>query len=219
MPNYYVPTEYYIDWSSWSVERMRTLTIGQRDENERTQLCSVLRNIELSFLPSLTSSRVGQYSPTFRIGSLSAFDSGCSNIFSIMDEKLLLGKLTSRLFKFLLKSCINHTVNSQSDDNLEVFVDLTPNMDVINLVNQIIKEQKVNQSYDFASCQQLELDYLVYKTFSFNWFDVIELENWYARRYPKLVAAQKANLAALGKPTDYVEIYKSFIPKYGDLAN
>ncbi|MBK8329296.1 MAG: hypothetical protein IPL09_07470 [Bacteroidetes bacterium] len=37
--------------------------------------------------------------------------------------------------------------------------------------------------------------------------DVQEVENWYARRYAKLSAAQKANLRALGKSDDYLELY------------
>jgi len=38
--------------------------------------------------------------------------------------------------------------------------------------------------------------------------DIKEVENWYARRYSKLVEAQKANLKEQGKPIDYLELYE-----------
>jgi hypothetical protein len=48
---------------------------------------------------------------------------------------------------------------------------------------------------------------LVYEAYGLNAADVQEVENWYARRYPKLSGAQKANLRALGKSDDYLELY------------
>jgi len=48
---------------------------------------------------------------------------------------------------------------------------------------------------------------LVYKAYGLNEKDITEVENWYARRYPKLSAAQKANLRKLGKSDDYLVLY------------
>ena len=44
------------------------------------------------------------------------------------------------------------------------------------------------------------------QTYGLNAEYVQEVENWYARRYSKLSAAQKANLRALGKSDDYLEL-------------
>ena len=30
LPNYYVPTDYFIDWSTWAIQRMKSLTIADR---------------------------------------------------------------------------------------------------------------------------------------------------------------------------------------------
>ena len=43
------------------------------------------------------------------------------------------------------------------------------------------------------------MDRLVYEAYGLNKDDIQEVDNWYVRRYPKLVAAQKANLEAKQK--------------------
>ena len=51
------------------------------------------------------------------------------------------------------------------------------------------------------------IDKLVFVAYGLNEHDIREVENWYARRYPRLVAAQKENLRKLGKSDDYLELY------------
>jgi len=58
-----------------------------------------------------------------------------------------------------------------------------------------------------AKTVQIEIDKLVYEAYGLNAEDVEEVENWYARRYGKLSAAQKANLRALGNSDDQLELY------------
>jgi hypothetical protein len=78
----------------------------------------------------------------------------------------------------------------------------------INLISkEIIEKQKSIPRYDYASHEQIEIDKLVYEAYGLNAEDVEEVENWYIRRYGKLSAAQKANLRALGKSDDYLELY------------
>jgi hypothetical protein len=76
-----------------------------------------------------------------------------------------------------------------------------------HIVEKIIFNQKSNPRYDYASHEQIEIDKLVYQAYGLNAEDVQEVENWYARRYTKLSAAQKANLRALDKSDDYLELY------------
>jgi hypothetical protein len=78
---------------------------------------------------------------------------------------------------------------------------------IIKKTTELIKKQKSNPRYDYASHEQIEIDKLVYEAYGLNAEDVLEVENWYARRYPKLSAAQKAKLRALGKSDDYLELY------------
>jgi DNA polymerase IIIc chi subunit len=116
--------------------------------------------------------------------------------------------LSSRFWRFQFISFINHTVNSQTDDNDEVIYVLKSNDKLLTKkVNELIQTQKNNPRYDYASHEQIEIDKLVYEAYGLNAEDVQEVENWYARRYPKLSAAQKANLRALGKSDDYLELY------------
>ncbi|GAJ16732.1 unnamed protein product, partial [marine sediment metagenome] len=80
LPNYYVPTPYFIDWSEQAVKRMKKLTIAdiRKKNNEqipanreyyKDQIAAVLRNREFYFKEGITFSIVGLYSPTFRIGN------------------------------------------------------------------------------------------------------------------------------------------------------
>ncbi len=112
---------------------------------------------------------------------------------------MLIGIVNSKTYKMLLKGNVNHTVNSQSDDNLEISIILSVKNELLSYVQSIIHEQKQKPRYDYASNEQIEIDRLVCKAYGLNKDDIQEVENWYARRYPKLAAAQKANLEAKQK--------------------
>jgi len=224
MPNYYVPTNYFIDWSEWSLNRLKTYTIAERivDKKENKTIknhyhntaCAVFRSPSLYFSKSISFSRTGVYSPTFRIGSISSFDTEGSMIFQekeIFEYNELLAVLTAKAFKLFAKCFMGHTVHCQVEELKEVSISLILSKKVIQIIFNIITDQKQNPHYDYASHEQLEIDALVYQAYGLNWADIRELENWYERRYAKLVKAQKRNLAALGKPTNYIEIYKGIL--------
>jgi hypothetical protein len=227
MPNYYVPTNYFIDWSEWAVNRLKSYTIAERisDKNEnkaikqhyKTTNCAVIRSPDRYFMPSISFSRTGVYSPTFRIGSNAKFDTEGSMIFQdTYDYYDLIAVLSSKYSKFSLKCVLGHTVHCQVDElkELSITTDLPKTEESIS---KLINQQQVDGNYDYASNEQLEIDYLVFKAHGFIWEDILEVENWYARRYPKLIKAQKRNLKALGKPTSYIDNYKLLVDKYGDL--
>jgi hypothetical protein len=192
LPNYNVPTDYYIDWSQESIERMNSLTIKERNaingkNGGSDNQCAVIRSSHTYFNKGITSSRVGAYSPTYRESSDSIYDSGCGNIFCTSHEReFVLGILSSKLIKCLFKSAINHTVNSQVDDAKELPFVLKSNQLIINLVSIVIDKQKQNNRYDYMSNEQKEIDGLVYELYGLNKTDIQEVEKWYARRYPKL---------------------------------
>ena len=213
MPNYYVPTNYYIDWSEESIYRMKNYV----SEKQNGKIASRFQNIDYYFIKGLTWSDAGFYSPTIRFSGVGVFDvKGSRVIVKKIELKNLIGVLNSKLLKLIIKSINNTTVSTQVDDFRELPI---KEIKLDELVSSIIKKQEnINLFYDFASYEQLEIDYLVYKAYGLNWSDVQEVENWYARRYTKLVGAQKQNLKKLGKKTDYLEIYKDFIEKYGDLV-
>lgn len=229
MPNYYVPTNYFIDWSEWAVNRLKTYTIAQRirekKENKKIKphyeatTCAVIRNPDKYFSPSISFSRTGVYSPTFRIGSISKFDTEGSMIFqSVLDQIYLCGLLSSKFTKFQLKNFIGHTVHTQVDELKEFMLSIKDANKIKKQALEIIKKQKKDLMYDYSTCQQIDVDYLVYQAYGFNWKDIVEIENWYTRQYSKLVKAQKKNLKKLGIPTDYLTIYRQLVSKYGDVA-
>ena len=194
MPNYYVPTDYFIDWSEWAVNRMKTLTINERDGKGSNKICSRFQNVEYSYKYFITYSRTGIYAPTFRINIGGCFDTKSNAVF-ISEQHL--GFLNSILFRFLFKVYQIHTVQAEGDTLLES--PLIANSKDIRYIRKIIQEQKQNLRYDYASYEQIEIDRLVYEAYGLNEDDVKEVENWYVRRYPKLAAAQKANLEAKQK--------------------
>lgn len=205
MPNYWVPTNYYIDWSEWAVNRMETYTIAQRirDRNENKAIqphyestnCAVIRSPHKYFVPSVSFSRTGVYAPTFRFGSASCFDTEGSMIFfpvSYEARKIIL-QLTAHILKYVSKNFLGHTVHCQVDE-LKECTFLVKEIHADALVEKIVEKQKVTPRYDYASNEQIEIDRLVYEAYGLNEDDIQEVENWYARRYPKLAAAQRENL-------------------------
>ncbi|UJF29568.1 BREX-1 system adenine-specific DNA-methyltransferase PglX [Kaistella sp. 97-N-M2] len=190
LPNYFVPIEYYIDWSKKAV-----------DEHYH-------RNKDLYFLKGLTYSFRGEYSPTFRLKNIGPFDANSSFISSVhFNENYLIGILSSKFIRFLFNAMIQHTVASDIDKIKEIPIIISKENFLEKLILIIINKQKKENRYDYASHEQIEIDQLVYDAYSLNAEDVEEVENWYARRYPKLSAAQKSNLRALGKSDDYLELY------------
>ncbi|MBU6428250.1 MAG: N-6 DNA methylase, partial [Cyanobacteria bacterium REEB65] len=84
LPNYGVPTPYYVDWSRSALADMR-----------RNPGFS-WKNWRYFFRPGLTFSVSGVYAPTFRLGAGGVFEAKGSSLFSDLDPLLLLGILCSR---------------------------------------------------------------------------------------------------------------------------
>lgn len=186
LPNYYVPTDYFIDWSSWAVHRIKTLTMKQRDGKGSNKICSRFQNVEYFFKEGLTLSYTGQYAPNLRLNSLGVFDVGGSSIFPYLDKYQILGNFVCKITKYLGKNYIDHTVNFQVDENKELPMLVEVKEEVISLVNSIISKQKIEPKYDYLQNEQKEIDKLIYESYGLNQNDIKEVETWYARRYPKL---------------------------------
>lgn len=192
-------SEVYIDWSSKGVSGMK---------NERS---SDLANKEFRFLElenQISFSTTGVYAPTFRLSRDLIFLNKASRIFSEnLDRNTWLGLFNSKLMRYFAKNFSNHTVEFGIEDLKRVL--FVSNVSGISeLVSNILEKQKSNLAYDYASNEQIEIDKLVYQSYGLDKDDVEEIEKWYARRYPKLVEAQKANLRKLGKSDDYLELYE-----------
>lgn len=189
LPNYFVLTSYYINWD----EDHASCLVNQRLLRSKSKT-PYPRNIDYYFIPGITYSRTGNYAPTFRLGSGSVFDDKSCTLFPNLGfrNEFLLGCLSSRLVKFFFKNFQGHTVDAQVDDLKEMPVTLSENIQtqISSLVQTIIRNQKNNPRYDYASNEQLKIDRLVYEAYGLNVEDIAEVENWYARRYPKLAKAQ-----------------------------
>ena len=137
LPNYYVPTQYFINWSKSAVNRLKN------DPRARFQ------NSQFYFKEGLTFSSRGEYSPTFRIKCPGPFDKESSCIFSNSDTVNLIGILASKTIKYLFRSFIQDTVSSDVDSLKEIV--LLTDCDSSNYVNQIISNQRVNLQYDYIN--------------------------------------------------------------------
>jgi len=207
LPNYFVQPDYFIDWS----EKHASCLVNSELISESSST-PYPRNKATYFKKGITYSRTGDYAPTFRMGTGSVFDDKSCTIFleDGLSNKSFLGLLTTRLFKFYFKNFQGHTVDAQVDDLKEMPISFSKNIlpKLATLVNNIIQKQKKSSFYDYARNEQIKINNLVYYSYGLNKYDIREVENWYARRYSKLVAAQKKNLAKQGKPTDYLELYE-----------
>jgi len=186
LPNYYVPTNYFIDWSCEAIKRMKTLTIKQRDGKGKNKICSRFQNPEFYFKEGISFSWAGVYCPTFRVNFNGPFDHAGSLIVTKMNVKYLLGLLNSKIYKYISRIFINHSIGFQIDDVKEININILDDLKLQNLASQIIKKQKQNPYYNYMSNEQKEIDKLVYEMYGLNDDDIKEVETWYARRYPKL---------------------------------
>lgn len=199
LPNYYVPTQYYINWGNGAIIDMKN-NAGFR-----------WFNTQYFFKKGLTFSISGIYAPTFRLNSSGVFEAKGSGLFcDLYESEVLLGIFGSKIAKYIFKNFIKHSVDTSGDDIATFVLNIittTFSSNIHEQVTNLINNQKSNPRYDYASHEQIKIDKLVYEAYGLNAEDVQEVENWYARRYPKLSAAQKANLRALGKSDDYLELY------------
>ena len=193
LPNYYIPTNYFIDWSNKSVKSLYNRATFQSAKAN-------LRNPDYWFKLGITYSARGVYSPSFRLNSSSVFDSNGSSIF-FSNFSLIQGLalLSSKFYRFTLKNYCGHTIATEVDELKDGVIFIIPLKSIEQYVEAIINKQKQNPRYDYASHEQIEIDRLVYEAYGLNENDTQEVENWYVRRYPKLAAAQKANLEAKQK--------------------
>lgn len=202
MPNYWVTTDYFIDWSEWAVTRMQTLTTQERNRVQgkvggNSDIASRFQNPDSYFTGGITFSMRGVYSPTFRFAGPNPFDVMSSKLFtSAMPLSEVLAWLASRLGKSIMKNYLEHTVAFDVDALKEVpirFCSQEANS-LEQIVTRVMEIQSAEPRYDYASNEQIEIDRLVYEAYGLNEDDIQEVENWYARRYPALAAAQRANL-------------------------
>ncbi len=219
VPNYYVPTNFFIDWSEWAVERMRTLTMRQRDGEGRDIICSAFRNPQSYFLQGITYSRTGEYAPSFRLGGSAIFADKGSSIFPTMPGIRVfdqLGILCSKGFKAFVKNYRSHTVEAGEQAILDTPVPRNIPTRIGDLTLAIIQKQKTKPDYDYATNEQLEIDRLVYAAYGLDEGDIREVEDWYVRRYPKLAAAQRRALAAKQGKTEEQLITRTTLHFYCD---
>lgn len=192
LPNYYVPTNYFIDWSAWAVHRMKTLTMFKRDgSGSKTRLCSRFQNSHVYFTEGLTFSITGIYAPTFRVKSVGVFDVKGSSIDIKMNYIETLGILATILVKHISKVYIYCGIDMQVDAVKEIPMVLSSSK-VTELVETIIEKQKQDPRYPYHLYEQKEIDRIVYNLYGLNEEDIREVETWYARRYPKLVNSKTA---------------------------
>jgi len=214
LPNYYVPTGYFIDWSRSSVMRMKTLTVYDRDVywdksyyehnypnlqqrkdaivKDKNAVASRFQNSDYYFRKGITFSRTGVYAPTFRIGAGTMFDTEGSTIFwDSSDVYSLNSLLSSKLVRIMLKNYVGHTVHTQVDDLKELSIlMLHDNAKLAELVSQIVFKQRSDRYYPYHVHEQIEIDRLVYEMYGLNEEDIKEIELWYCRRYPLVAEAQ-----------------------------
>jgi len=221
MPNYWVPTNYFIDWSEWAVHRMKTLTTRQKNIEKGRRggaktIASRLQNTQFYFRHGITFCYTGFYAPNFKISSGGIFDVGGSSCFDhTFKTESLIPVLCSKLNRHFAKTAIDHTVNYQVDEFKQLLVHATLSSDVRDkietLCQQIVQKQITTPRHDYASNEQIKIDRIVYESYGLNEDDIQEVENWYVRRYPKLAKAQLRALAARqGKTEEELVEHASF---------
>jgi len=200
LSNYYSPTKFYIDWSEKNVKRIKTLTVrdrkrseGQKNitESEEDKIASRFQNIEYYFKRGITISVRGLYSPTCRLNSCSIFDVMGSCLFNkYLSDEYVLGILCSRFCKYMINCYLNNSVAVEVEDlkKIPIVMNNKLNKKIIeDFVKKIIKKQHKDTDYNYRDNEQLEIDETVYDMYGLDTELIQECEDWYHRRYPKLV--------------------------------
>lgn len=183
LPNYFVPTNYFIDWNTISVNNLKTII----SEKQNGKIASRIQNKKYYFFGGLTWSDAGIYSPTVRLSGDGVFDvKGSKIVTNLFDTYFLNGILTSKFIRYWIKTVNNHTISTQVDDFRILGIPIEVKDEIINKVKSIIENQKKNPRYNYFANEQKEIDQLVYELYGLNEEDINEVETWFARRYPKL---------------------------------
>ena len=209
LPNYYVPTDYFIDWSTEAIHRIKTLTLKEKNQlynipGGNDKLTSRFQNTNFYFKEGITWSDAGIYSPTIRFSGLGVFDVKGSKIISYRFSAYeIISLLCSKLARYIIKIFENHTISTQSDD-FRIFPvnDRFPSK-LSSLVEKIQQSQHKQEKYDYLANEQKEIDKLVYQMYNLSDSDINEVETWFARRYPKL--AKYADI----KPLEQISVKPS----------
>ncbi|MGI9013214.1 MAG: HsdM family class I SAM-dependent methyltransferase [Phycisphaerales bacterium] len=206
LPNYYVPTDYYLDWSGESVARLRQATVADVKRRkgskhdvrlaDELRLASRFQNAAYYFQQGITYSQTGYYAPTFRMGCGSGFNVESTSIFPHAEEEqyLLLAILCSRLYRYQIKQFIDHTVHASQDKVASTVVPRSCNGAIVEkirtLVQAIGEKQRAERNYAYHLHEQKELDALIYELYGLSAEDIREVELWFCRRYERLAKAQ-----------------------------
>lgn len=204
LPNYHVPTNYFIDWSIKTVERLKTATTADikhswgdkkiSTQKEKETRAAVIRNPSYYFRLGITFSDTGIYSPTFRQSAGSVFDQKGSIIIphDQQNRDLLLGILCSKLARYIYKTFVNHTVSSHVDSIKEFPIKINETLfrKIKEQVENIVRKQIENSLYPYYKHEQISIDELIYNLYELTKEDVREIELWYCRKYPLLAKAQ-----------------------------
>jgi hypothetical protein len=191
LPCYYQPESgIAINWSEKAVSSMK---------NESH---SDLANFEFRFNEihsCISFSTTGIYAPTFRISNAPIFVNKSSRIIfsEIFSQQEFLGILNSKLFKYLFKNLINHSIESEIDDFKRLYIPVLHSKAIKDYTEEIIENQRFKTDYNYFLFEQKEIDRLVYELYGLNEEDINEVETWFARRYPKL-----ANYAYFKSPEE-----------------
>ncbi len=175
LPNYFVPTNYYINWGKGAIKDMK--------KNPGFRWI----NVEYFFREGLTFSISGIYAPTFRLNSSGVFEAKGSGIFSsVLEKERMLAILCSKVAKYIFKNYIKHTIDTSGDDIAEFPLAVQYNNKITELVHSIVSAQKKKKHYNYFENEQKQIDALVYQLYNLTHEDINEVEIWFARRYPKL---------------------------------
>jgi len=231
LPNYYVPTNYFITWSKDAVRRLKTATLADVKKRKKqpekirsgdnNKLAAYIRNQEYYFRYGVTFSRTGYYAPTFRLGSGGVFDTEGPHIFTEqLPPLVLISLLASTLSRYIMKVMIDHTVHFQVDEVKELAIPREINVvtmaRISGIVDNLVRKQQTDTRYPFWLYEQKELDSIIYDLFGLSFEDIREIELWYCRRYPKLAKAQGLLEEVENKYASYLRRCELIMSKHPD---
>ncbi len=219
LPCYYVPTEYYIDWSRGAVQRLRTATRADRKRrigqchlvtpSDEATRAAVIRNSTLYFRKGITFSRTGRYAPTFRFNSSSVFDTEGSSLFpETMDPEVLVGILNSVLTRFVANVFLNNGWHTEVNDlkRLPIPNEAANASQLAESVRTIVTKQHQHLKYPYWQHEQRAIELDVFGLYGLSPDEVRNVELWFCRYERGRLAQARGWIAeAREKYADHLE--------------
>ena len=184
--NFWKPVDYWIDWSEKSVRTLKKRNKWPSGTPKKPRF----QNSQHYFQQGIICTVTGLYAPNYYL-SFGGIFGHKANLILPFDKELtnfLLVLLSSHFIRYLAKTCICNTIDFSTDYFKDIPI-VVPTKAELKKAEKICKsviqlKKKHYGEKGLTSKVDKLVEPFVNKLYGLNREDIIEIENWFKRRYP-----------------------------------